>query len=120
VLRRSEEQLASLDVLLDELQDPDSRRSKQPEFAMTNIRSREPEWFVAIAAGTDLNCSIDWLVASDELFRGKPWPGGFVDSCRGSRYDAAGRVYSRQQASRNLSVPPYTLPEPGVLVLGGT
>ena len=118
ILRRSEEQLAALDYLQTELQDAVSKRSRQPEYAVNEHRSREPEWFVAIASGTDLNCAIVWKEAEAELFRGKPWPGGFSDSCRGARYDLAGRVFTDQHAKKNLSVPPYSMPEPDIIVLG--
>lgn len=118
ILRRSPEQLAQLGYLDDELQDATSRRSKQPDYALNAHRSREPEWFVAIASGTDLSCAIAWLEAQEEDFRGKPWPGGFTDSCRGARYDLAGRVFTEQHAKKNLSVPQYSQPEPGIIVLG--
>lgn len=118
ILRRSPEQLTQLDYLDGELQDATSRRSKQPDFALNAHRSREPEWFVAIASGTDLSCAIVWLEAQAEKFRGKPWPGGFTDSCRGARYDLAGRVFTQQHAKKNLSVPEYSQPEPGIIVLG--
>ncbi len=118
VLHRTPEQIATLD---DEagLRDPISRRSKQPEFALNSHRSRVPQWFVAIAAGTDLNCAIEFLPTEVADFRGKSWPGGFGDACRGARYDLAGRVYKDQHARKNLSVPPYTI-SGEYLVLGGT
>lgn len=119
ILRRTAEQLAALDGLEAELQDPASKRSRQPDYALNPYRSREPEWFVAIASGTDLSCAIVWMEAEDKPFRGQPWGGGFADSCRGARYDLAGRVFSRQHAKKNLSVPQYSQPEPGIIVLGG-
>lgn len=119
ILRRTAEQLATLDSLEAELQDPASKRSRQPDYAINQHRSRQPEWFVAIASGTDLSCAIVWLEAEDKLFRGQPWEGGFADSCRGARYDLAGRVFTRQHAKKNLAVPQYSQPQPGIIVLGG-
>lgn len=120
ILRRTAGQLATLDALETELQDPASKRSRQPDYARNQHRSRQPEWFVAIASGTDLSCAIVWLEAEDVPFRGQPWQGGFADSCRGARYDLAGRVFSGQHAKKNLSVPQYSQPETGIIVLGGT
>jgi len=95
VLHRSGEQLAALSQHESELQDPDSERSRQPDFAKNAHRSRDTTWFVAIAAGTDFSCAIEYLPPTTESYRDLPWSGGFVDACRGARYDAAGRVYSR-------------------------
>jgi ubiquinol-cytochrome c reductase iron-sulfur subunit len=36
------------------------------------------------------------------------WPGGYFCPCHGSKYDAAGRVFSGVPAPYNLPVPPYT------------
>lgn len=118
ILRRSAEQIAALESNIPGLLDPDSDRSEQPVFALNRFRSREPGWFVAIALGTDFSCSIEWLPAAGEDFNGQPWPGGFKDACRGARYDLAGRVYSGQQARKNLAIPQYRLESGDLLVLG--
>jgi len=118
VLHRSSEQLAALSLHESELQDPGSARSRQPDFAKNQHRSREDTWFVAIAAGTDFSCAIEYLAPTTEVFRDLPWSGGFVDACRGARYDVAGRVYSGQHAKKNLSIPTYRI-EGAQLILGG-
>ncbi len=119
VFRRTAKQILQLQQQADTLlQDADSASSNQPSFARDKLRSRHPEWFVAIASGTDLNCNVGWLAESDALFKGASWPGGFVDSCRGSRYDMAGRVYKGQNARRNLAVPEYLSDGQGVFNLG--
>ena len=117
VLHRSAEQLAALSLHESELQDPGSVRSRQPDFAKNRYRSSDDNWFVAIAAGTDFSCAIEYLAPTTENFRDLPWSGGFVDACRGARYDVAGRVYSGQHAKKNLSIPSYRI-EGTQLILG--
>lgn len=128
VYRRTPEEISVLDVAVsdnlgrqnnrdDRLQDPASKKSEQPEWARSAHRSRELEWFVAIAIGTDLGCSIDFMPAADTNFQDEPWSGGFVDTCRKSRYDLSGRVFKDQYATRNLVVPVYSIDD-DVLVLG--
>ena len=101
------------------LRDPESAESVQPEGMRGVFRSGSPEWFVAIGLGTDSGCPMSYLPPEGAPFAGAPWPGGFVDGCRGSRYDLAGRVYARQYADRNLVVPPHAVFEDGTLLLGG-
>lgn len=115
--RRQDSDYASLRTPDGRLSDAMSTKSTQPEAFTNDFRSATPDLFVAIALGTDLGCSISYLPPDDAQFQGKPWNGGFVDSCRKSRYDAAGRVYEAQYADRNLVVPPYTFTS-DILILG--
>lgn len=122
VYRRTPEEIAVLDRVAngegdDRLRDPESKKSEQPEWARSTHRSRELEWFVAIALGMDLGCSIDLLPASESNFQGERWAGGFVDTCRKARYDLSGRVFKDQYATRNLVVPVYSI-DGDELVLG--
>lgn len=117
VYRRTDQDVVNLRSEDERLVDPQSRRSDQPESVTNAFRSASADWFVAIALGTDLGCSLDFLPASSNRFQGKPWQGGFVDSCRKARYDTAGRVFESQYATRNLAVPVYSIAE-DVLVLG--
>lgn len=91
------------------LEDQNSQHSKQPVLAENAYRSLEPDWFVAIASGTDLGCSLELLPAESKPFQNRPWAGGFVDTCRKSRYDFAGRVFESQFATKNLAVPAYAV-----------
>ena len=111
VHRRTPEQVARLerDAHRGALRDPESARSEQPDTMRGPLRSGSPEWFVAIGLGTDYGCPVRFLEAGGEPFAGAPWEGGFVDGCRGSRYDASGRVYAGQYADRNLVVPPHAI-----------
>jgi len=117
IYHRSSEDIARLGLNDDRLRDPASKKSEQPPFADNEFRSRNPQWFIAIALGTDLGCSLDYVPATDSYFQRELWMGGFVDSCRKARYDLAGRVYSDQFATENLAVPDYSIDE-NTLVLG--
>ena len=78
-----------------QLQDPDSSRSRQPGYAANPLRSRHPEYFVALAFGTDLGCPL--RVEQYSL----------VETCGPARYDFAGRSFRGERVFRNLPVPDY-------------
>ncbi len=118
VYRRTAADIEALQNSTAALDDPQSKRSRQPDWAKNSLRSREAEWFVGIGVGTDFSCPVELLPVGGEQFKDKPWLGGFVDSCRGSRYDLAGRVFESQFADRNLIVPQYRINN-GILLLGG-
>jgi len=117
VYRRRQQEIAVLSSQNPLLLDPESKKSDQPESMRHDRRSQDDNWFVAIALGTDLGCRIDLLAASSEVFQGQPWAGGFVDTCRQSRFDLAGRVFKSQYATKNLVVPTYSVEE-GSIILG--
>lgn len=109
IYKRQGAELAKLREPDTRLKDPNSRNSDQPQSAENPYRSVEADWFVAIASGTDLGCSLEHVPAESELFQDKPWAGGFIDTCRKSRYDLAGRVFESQYATKNLAVPSYAI-----------
>ena len=117
VYRRSDADVVSLRSGDERLLDPESTKSEQPVFASNAYRSQKPEWFVSLALGTGQGCSVEWVPADQATFQGKPWNGGFRDSCGQDRYDVACRVYKSQYASRNLIVPQYSI-DADTLVLG--
>lgn len=117
VYRRTDEQVVNLRTLDARLKDADSSRSDQPAFAKNDTRSADLELFVAIALGTGQGCVVEVLPATDQLFQGKPWQGGFMDSCGKDRFDFAGRVYKDQYAGENLRVPQYSV-EGASVILG--
>ena len=96
VIRRSAKTIAALGQGLSRLQDPESKRSHQPEFATNPLRSRYPEYFVAYAIGTDLGCSLKVDVFTVN------------ESCSQARYDFAGRALRGDNKFLNLAVPEYT------------
>ena len=99
VIRRSAETIAALGRDLSGLQDPESERSHQPEFATNLLRSRHPEYFVSYAIGTDLGCGLE-LGAST-----------IKESCSQARYDFAGRALLGDNNFLNLAIPEYTFSE---------
>lgn len=105
VYRRTDAAIAALTApaatAAGRLRDPDSRRSEQPEAMRNALRSREPQWFVAIALGTDQGCPVMVADTADGSAL------EFIDECRGSRYDGAGRVLAGQFADKNLAVPAH-------------
>jgi len=109
VLRRTPELLAGLEAVKDDLRDPESDDSDQPDYAKNELRSREdqPEVLVMVGICTHLGCSPTFRpeVAPSDL--GADWQGGFFCPCHGSRFDIAGRVYKGVPAPTNLEVPPY-------------
>ena len=61
VIRRSAQSIAQLQATTDQLQDPESDDSRQPEYARNVLRSRHPQYFVSYALGTDLGCTLKVL-----------------------------------------------------------
>ena len=96
VIRRSGDTIKTLQMSNQILQDPTSRSSRQPEFARNLLRSRQPEYFVAMALGTHLGCPVE--VNGKQL----------TETCSGARYDFAGRALVGSNEFRNLAVPEYS------------
>ena len=119
VLHRTEEQVADLERLNDQLKDPDSQISIQPEYIQGTERSIRPEILVVEGLCTHLGCAPKFRpeVGAADL-GGDDWLGGFFCPCHGSKFDLAGRVYSGVPASANLVVPPYSFEGDNVLVIG--
>jgi ubiquinol-cytochrome c reductase iron-sulfur subunit len=110
LLQRSETELAQLNRHNDRLLDPDSISARQPANLPSPGRSLRPELFIAFDRGTDLGCPLQWVAAGTPPAAPlQPWPGGFRDTCSDSWYDAAGRVFKGQGATRNLDIPDYRL-----------
>jgi ubiquinol-cytochrome c reductase iron-sulfur subunit len=95
VVRRSPQAIAHLQEATDQLQDPESDESRQPEYARNTLRSRHPQYFVSYALGTDLGCTLK--VLQDSL----------QEICGRARYDLAGRALKGEHKFSNLSIPDY-------------
>ena len=107
IVARSDAQLAELNQLnSDELLDPDSNSSSQPEFAKNPNRSREPGYFLAFANCTHLGCEV---LVDDK--------GGFDCPCHRSSFDGAGRIRRGGAAKRNLDIPDYRFTNPDTIRL---
>ena len=95
VIKRSDETIAELENSGNNLQDPGSDGSHQPEFARHPLRSRHPGYFVSYAIGTDLGCPV--AAVGQEL----------GEVCGPARYDFAGRALKGAKKFQNLDVPDY-------------
>jgi ubiquinol-cytochrome c reductase iron-sulfur subunit len=119
LLKRDKALLESLSRMDSELLDPQSGNARQPEVLASPSRSLQSDYFLAYDRGTDMGCPLTWVPSGDISAPHQPWPGGFRDTCRGSWYDAAGRVFKEQQAERNLDIPSYRQIAPDLLEIGG-
>jgi ubiquinol-cytochrome c reductase iron-sulfur subunit len=119
VVNRTEEMLDNLVKLTDELKDPDSLISIQPEYIEGIDRAIRRELLVVDGLCTHLGCAPKFRpeVGAADL-GGEEWLGGFFCPCHGSKFDLSGRVYSGVPASSNLEVPPYSYEGENVLVIG--
>jgi ubiquinol-cytochrome c reductase iron-sulfur subunit len=118
IVSRTDETLATLPTLDDQLRDPESLEPQQPAYAQNQLRSIKPEILVLIGICTHLGCSPTYRpdVGAADL-GGDIWKGGFFCPCHGSRFDLAGRVYKGVPAPLNLEVPPHRyLSEDEILV----
>jgi ubiquinol-cytochrome c reductase iron-sulfur subunit len=109
IFHRSKQTLAALqnpqDVAL--LLDPNSDQIQQPPYATNWHRSAKPEFGVLVGICTHLGCIPLFYPTPNATSPATNWPGGYFCPCHGSKYDAAGRVFSGVPAPYNLPVPPY-------------
>ena len=119
VVNRTESQLEELPSLNDQLKDPDSLVSEQPDYIKGIDRALRPELLVIVGLCTHLGCAPKFRpeVGAADL-GGDEWLGGFFCHCHGSKFDLSGRVYSGVPASANLVVPPYSFEDDKILVIG--
>ncbi len=115
VLRRSEEMLRRLGDNDDQLRDPDSAESEQPEYTANSTRSVKPEYLVLEGVCTHLGCA---PLQDFEVRPSENWNGGFFCPCHGSKFDLAGRVYKGVPAPTNLRVPPYRFVRDDLILIG--
>lgn len=116
VVRRTKEQLKSLELDETELRDPDSKVDQQPEYTKNRYRSIKPEFLVLVGICTHLGCIPNYR---PELGSVTPaWPGGFLCPCHGSKFDMAGRVFKGVPAPVNLEVPHYAYRSDTEIIIG--
>jgi ubiquinol-cytochrome c reductase iron-sulfur subunit len=116
VFRRSEDVVAQLDTINEELADPLSKVDQQPPYAQNLHRSIRPQIGVLVGICTHLGCSPSYRPEPGSM--GPDWLGGFFCPCHGSRFDIAGRVYEGVPAPTNLVVPPYWFPDDMRIIVG--
>lgn len=121
VIRRTKEALDALASVEDQLRDPESVDSVQPEFAQNTFRTPEKkeEFLVLLGVCTHLGCAPQFVpeVGVADL-GGDSWKGGFFCPCHGSKFDMSGRVYQGVPAPTNLEVPPYRYDTDTVITVG--
>ena len=113
IVRRDEKALATLSKVTDELRDPTSEDSAQPDYAKNEHRSINPEYMIMVGICTHLGCSPKYRPDITPDFQG-----GFYCPCHGSTFDFAGRVYAGVPAQRNLEVPPHRYVDDGLVIIG--
>ena len=118
VLHRSPEMLAALKGHDDELADPASLRSTQPEKAANAHRSIQPNFLLLLGICTHLGCVPSFRPNAGAADIGATWPGGFYCPCHGSKFDLAGRVFKNVPAPTNLVVPPHHFTSSSVVLVG--
>jgi ubiquinol-cytochrome c reductase iron-sulfur subunit len=108
VMKRTPEQIASLDKIpASQLNDADSKGSKQPTYVDKKTRSITPDLVVMEGVCTHLGCSPVSKLTPGEL--GNDWQGGFYCPCHGSKFDVAGRVFTGSPAPTNLPIPDHKI-----------
>lgn len=121
IMRRTPEQLATLEAIESDLADPKSERTAvpTPEYARNRHRSIKPEFLVTVGICTHLGCSPgDKLTPGPQPSLPDNWKGGFLCACHGSTFDVAGRVFKNKPAPDNLEVPPHHFVSDTVLLVG--
>ena len=118
VVKRSEEMLARLNSNNSRLADPDSIRPQQPDYAKNETRSIKRDVIILVGICTHLSCSPKFHPAIEPKPFDEQWLGGFFCPCHGSKFDMAGRVYSRVPAPSNLEIPPHFYESESVIVIG--
>jgi ubiquinol-cytochrome c reductase iron-sulfur subunit len=109
VFHRSQQTLTELQSSQDTslLSDPNSEEAQQAPYATNWHRSIKPEYGVLVGICTHLGCIPLFYPNASPTTPVPNWPGGYFCPCHGSKYDAAGRVFSGVPAPYNLPVPPY-------------
>lgn len=121
IMKRTPEQLATLEKVEGELADPNSDRKAYPtpEYAKNRYRSIKPEVFVGVGICTHLGCSPgDKFTPGAQPSLPDNWQGGYLCACHGSTFDLAGRVFKNKPAPDNLEVPPHYYVSDTVVLIG--
>jgi ubiquinol-cytochrome c reductase iron-sulfur subunit len=108
ILKRSSDVIRLLEQENQQLLDPRSEFSHQPEEAQNGLRSIRPEYFVVYGICTHLGCSPSYRPhsrASEEPYQ-NPEP-QFFCPCHGGVFDLAGRVYKGTPPPVNMVVPDH-------------
>jgi ubiquinol-cytochrome c reductase iron-sulfur subunit len=122
IVRRTNEQLASLAKTEPLVADPFSKRNPSeltPEYARNVPRSIKPEVLVCVGICSHLGCSpTDKFTPGPQPSLPDDWQGGFLCPCHGSTFDMAGRVFKNKPAPDNLEVPRHMYLSDTLLLIG--
>jgi ubiquinol-cytochrome c reductase iron-sulfur subunit len=118
LVSRTDEMIKNLETLDDQLRDPNSDQSTQPEYCKNRARSIRPNLLVALGVCTHLGCSPSFRPELAPTDLGANWKGGFFCPCHGSRFDLAGRVYKAVPAPLNLVIPPHKFLSDTTILIG--
>jgi ubiquinol-cytochrome c reductase iron-sulfur subunit len=122
IIRRTEEQLATLAKTEAQVADPFSKRNASeltPEYARNIPRSIKPEVLVCVGICSHLGCSpTDKFQPGPQPSLPDDWMGGFFCPCHGSTFDMAGRVFKNKPAPDNLQVPRHMYLSDTLLLIG--
>lgn len=118
VMRRTADNLGSLDTTDALVADPQSEVPQQPAYVDGKTRSIKPEIFITVGICTHLGCSPQFRPEVAPADLGDDWVGGYFCPCHGSRFDLAGRVYKAVPAPSNMVVPPHRYETDNIVVIG--
>lgn len=118
VIHRTQAALEILEKEVNDLADPLSKKSTQPDYAVNGWRSVRPEIGVYLGLCTHLGCSPKYEPKVQPEPFDSNWKGGFFCPCHGSKFDLAGRVEKNLPAPTNLIVPPHRYETDSVIVIG--
>ena len=118
VLRRTQETLDLLSDVDNDLRDPESLESEQPQFAQNEDRALRGEYLVVNMQCTHLGCVPQFVPQVGPQPFEENWIGGFFCPCHKSKFDMAGRVYKGVPAPTNLRIPPYSFIDDSTLIIG--
>lgn len=117
IIHRTEDMLATLPLVEDELSDPALKVAQQPAYCENATRSIKPNLMVLVGICTHLGCAPSpKLQANGDM--GADWKGGFFCPCHGSKFDLAGRVFTGSPAPTNLVVPLHKYLSDTTLLIG--
>ncbi|RZT95170.1 ubiquinol-cytochrome c reductase iron-sulfur subunit [Rivibacter subsaxonicus] len=123
IVRRTPEQLESLNKTENLVADPRSERKASEVTPMPETRNQhrsiKPEVFVTVGICSHLGCSpSERFTPGAQPSLPGDWQGGFLCPCHGSTFDMAGRVFKNKPAPDNLEVPPHTFLSDSRLLIG--
>ncbi len=118
ITRRTSEMVSELksSKLEQQLRDPFSLQSEQPEYAKNPYRSIKPEYLIVVGVCTHLSCTPLYKPERGSIT--PQWEGGYFCPCHGSSYDLAGRVFKDVPAPLNLPIPPHKYVSDTVILIG--